>query len=155
MNVRIWYLFWMSTLSIITQTQQALVWGVWCRCFSRAVRTLVVIEPDSWSKGCEFESWQERREIFFFFFSRVNFMCWLFFDACSTPVLPQWHLKVPGHSAKSAGVRIDLNTHTPLNKQSRSGLTMPLSRHNVKTYPETSSHANRLSSMSHCVLILA
>ena len=40
---------------------------------------------------------------------------------------------------------------------------MPLSRHSVGTYLETSSHAirqgtlghNRLSSLSHCVLILA
>ena len=34
------------------------------------------------------------------FFSRVNFMCWLLFDVRSTPVLPQWHVKHPGHSAK-------------------------------------------------------
>ena len=40
---------------------------------------------------------------------------------------------------------------------------MPLSRHNVETYQETSSHAarqgtlghNRLTSLSHCGLILA
>ena len=45
----------------------------------------------------------------------------------------------------------------------RSGLTMPLSRHSVGTYQETSSHAtrqgtlghSRLSSLSHCGLILA
>ena len=43
------------------------------------------------------------------------------------------------------------------------GLTMPLSRHSMGTYPETSSHAtcqgtfgrNRLSSLSQCGLILA
>ena len=38
-------------------------------------------------------------------------------DSCfgvrSTPVLPQWHVKNPGHSARSAGVRLQLNTHTP------------------------------------------
>ena len=38
-------------------------------------------------------------------------------DTCfgirSTPVLPQWHVKDPGHSAKSAGGRLQLNTHTP------------------------------------------
>ena len=45
------------------------------------------------------------------------------------------------HSAKSAGGRLHLNTHTPLTQRSRSGLTMPLSRHSVGTYPETSSHA--------------
>ena len=56
-----------------------------------------------------------------------------------------------------------LNTHTPLTQQSRSGLTVPLSRHSVGTCQETSSHATRqgtigyscLSSLSHCGLILA
>ena len=42
------------------------------------------------------------------FFSRVNFVCWLLFGVCSTPVLPQWHVKDPGHSAKSAGDRFHL-----------------------------------------------
>ena len=71
--------------------------------------------------------------------------------------------KDPGHSAKSAGGRLHLKTHTPLTQRSRSGLTMPLSRHSVGTYPETSSHAtcqgtfgnSSLSSLSHCGLILA
>ena len=44
------------------------------------------------------------------------------------PVLPQWHVKDPGYSAKSAGGRLHLNTHTPLTQRSRSGLTMPLSK---------------------------
>ena len=35
-----------------------------------------------------------------------------YFGICSTPVLPQEHLKDPGHSAKSAGDRLQLNTHT-------------------------------------------
>ena len=74
------------------------------------------------------------RRIFFF---RVNFVCWLLFGVRSTPVLPQWHVKDPGHSAKSAGGRLHLNTHTPLTQRSRSGLTMPLSRHSLGTYPET------------------
>ena len=42
-------------------------------------------------------------------------------------------LNYPGHSAKSAGGRLHLNTHTPLTQRSRSGLTMPLSRHNEGT----------------------
>ena len=46
----------------------------------------------------------------------------------STPVLPQWHVKDPGHSAKSAGGRLNLNTHiyihTPLDHRSRGGLIM-------------------------------
>ena len=43
-------------------------------------------------------------------------------------MLPQRHVKDPGHSAKSAGGRLHLNTHTPLTKRSRSGLTMLLSK---------------------------
>ena len=39
--------------------------------------------------------------------------------------------KRSGHSAKSAGGRLHLNTHTPLTHRSRSGLTIPLSRHSV------------------------
>ena len=46
------------------------------------------------------------------FFSRVNFVCWLLFSVRSTPVLPQWHIKDPGHSAKSVGGRLHLNTYT-------------------------------------------
>ena len=78
------------------------------------------------------------------------------------PVLPQWLVKDPGHSAKSAGGRLHLNTHTPLTHRSRSGLIMSLSRQSVGIYQETSSHAtrqgtlghSRLSSLSHCGLIL-
>ena len=85
------------------------------------------------------------------------------FGVRSDPVLPQWHVKDPGHSAKSAGGRLHLNTHTALTQRSLSGLTMLLSRHSVGTYHETSSHAidrgtlgqSRLSSLSHCGLILA
>ena len=81
------------------------------------------------------------------------------FHPCVTAVA----CKRLGHSAKSAGVRIHLNTHTPLTHQSRSGLTIPLSRQSVGIYQETSSHATRqgtlgyshLSSLSHCRLILA
>ena len=97
------------------------------------------------------------------FFPRVNFMCWLLFGVRSTPVLPQWHVKDSGHTTKSAGGRLHLNRHTPLTQRSRSGLTMLLSRYSVGTYQETSSHAarqgtlghSRLSSLSHCELILA
>ena len=85
------------------------------------------------------------------------------FVVCSTPVLPQWHVKDPGHSAKSAGGRLHLNMHTPLTQRSQGGLTMLLCMHSVGTYQETSSHAthlgtlglNRLSSLSHCGLIMA
>ena len=80
-------------------------------------------------------------------------------------VLPHWHIKEPRHSAKSAGGRLHLNTHTSLTQQNQSGLTMPLSRHSVGTYPEMSLHATcqgtlghshlSLSSLSYCGLILA
>ena len=97
------------------------------------------------------------------FFSKVYFLCLLLFVARSTPVLPKWHVKDPGHSAKTASGRLHLNTCTPLTQRSRGGLIMPLFRHSVGTYPETSSHAtcqekfshSRLSPLSHCGLILA
>ena len=96
-------------------------------------------------------------------FSRVNFVCWLFFGVCSNPLLPQWHIKDPGHSAKSVGGRLHLNMYVPLTQQSQSGLTMLPSMHSVGTNPKTSSHAtckgtfthSHLTSMSHCGLILA
>ena len=53
----------------------------------------------------------------FFFFSRLNFVSWFFFGVRSTPVLPQWHIKDPGHSVKSAGGRLHLTTHTPLTQR--------------------------------------
>ena len=34
-----------------------------------------------------------------------------YFGIRSTPVLPQYHVKDPGHSAKRAGGRLQLNTH--------------------------------------------
>ena len=36
-----------------------------------------------------------------------------YFGIHSTPVLPQQHLKGPGHCAKSAGGRLQLNMHAP------------------------------------------
>ena len=121
--------------------------------------SLLVRVPDPWSKGCEFESWQEQWENFL----HQSQLCVLTLIRCPFhPVLPQWHVKDPGHSAKSAGGRLHLKTHTPLTQRCRSGLTMLLSRHSVGTYPETSSHAtcqgtfclSHLSSLSHCGLIL-
>ena len=97
-------------------------------------------EPVSRSKGCEFESRQERRENFLLQ-SRLCVLT-LLLGVRSTPVLPQWHVKDPGHSAKSAGGRLHLKTHTPLTQRSRSGLTMLLSRHRVGTSLEAHSHAN-------------
>ena len=51
--------------------------------------------------------------------------------------------KDSSHSAKSAGGRLHLNMHAQLIQQSWNGLIMPLSRHSVGTYQETSSHATR------------
>ena len=50
-----------------------------------------------------------------------------YFGIRSTPVLPQQHVKNPGHSAKSAGGRLQLNMHTPyvLNRASALVTTCP------------------------------
>ena len=45
------------------------------------------------------------------FFSRVDFVCRHLFSVCSTSVLLQWHVKDPGHSAKTASGKLHLNTH--------------------------------------------
>ena len=45
--------------------------------------------------------------------SRRIFCADSYFGICSTPMLPQQHVKDPGHSAKSAGGRLQLNMHTP------------------------------------------
>ena len=95
---------------------------------------MLVRAPDSSSKGCQFESRQKRRQNFLLH----SQLCVLTLIPCpfrSTPVLPQWHVKDPCHSAKSAGGRLHLNTYTPLTQRSQSGLTM-LSRRSVGTYWE-------------------
>ena len=78
-------------------------------------------------------------------------------------MLPQWHVKDPGHFTKRAGGRLHLNTHIALTQRNRSGVTTRLSRYSVGISPKTSSHAtcqgkfghSRLTSLSHCGLILA
>ena len=47
-----------------------------------------------------------------FVFTRVSstFCANSYFSIRSTPVLPQWNVKDPGHSAKSASGRLQLNT---------------------------------------------
>ena len=74
------------------------------------------------------------------------------------PALPQWHIKDPGHSAKSADGRLKVNTHTHFDHRSRSGLTM-LSRHSVGTnrgneLTRNSSRNNKPAELNHCGLIL-
>ena len=57
------------------------------------------------------------------------------------PHVPQWHVKDPGHSAKSACGRLQLNTHTPWFQRSRNGLTI-LSTHSVGTCEENAITTN-------------
>ena len=91
------------------------------------------------------------------FFSRVNFLVLTLIWCLYHPLLWQWHVKDPNHSAKSAGGRLYMNTHVcTLNSPSQSRLTMLVCRHSVWTYQEMSSHAthqgtlgrSRLSSLS-------
>ena len=65
-------------------------------------------------------------------------LCADLFRALSTPMLPQWHVKDPGHSAKSVGGRLHLSMHTPLTpvKSEWADCHCPGS---VGTYRETSS----------------
>ena len=55
------------------------------------------------------------------------------FSVRSARVLPQWHVKDPVYSAKSAGGRLHLNTRAPLAQQSRSELII-LNWRSVGTY---------------------
>ena len=119
----------------------------------------LVRAPDSWSKGCEFESRQELRENFLL----QSQLCVLTLIRCPFhPFVTAVARKRPRSFCQSAGGRLHLNTHTPLTQRSRSGLIMSLSRNSVGTYPEMSSHAtcqgtlghSNLSSLSHCRLIL-
>ena len=65
----------------------------------------------------------------------------LLFGVHSTPVLLQWHVKDPGHSAKSAGDRLHLNMLTSLIQWSGSGLTAPKSPHARKKPPHNECNA--------------
>ena len=58
-----------------------------------------------------------------------------FFGIRSTPMLLQRYIKDPGHSAKSAGSKLQLNMHTFLTQRSQSVLDMP-SRQSVGTHQE-------------------
>ena len=52
------------------------------------------------------------------FYSPELTFCADFIQSLFHPVLSQLHVKDPGHSAKNAGGRLHLNTHTPLTQQS-------------------------------------
>ena len=122
--------------------------------------SLLVRAPDSWLKGCKFRSGQERQENFLL----KSWLCvltliWCPFHPCVTAVASER----PWSFCKKCRWQVNLNMHTPLTQWSLSGLTMPLSRHSVGTYPEMNSHTtcqgtfghSRLSSLSYCGLILA
>ena len=116
--------------------------------------------PDSWSKGCEFEARQERRENFLL----QSQLCVLTLIWCPfQPRVTAVARKRPRSFCKKCRWQVTRKHAYTLTQRIRSGLTMPLSRHSVRTYQEMSSHATRqgtlshshLSSLSHCGLILA
>ena len=74
-------------------------------------KSSVVRAPDSWLKGGRFESLQEWQENYLL--QDQPFCADSYFGICSTPVLLQYHIKDPGHAAKSAGGRLQLKTHAP------------------------------------------
>ena len=98
---------------------------------------------DSWSKGCELESWQEWWENFLpqGKLSVLTLIWYPFY-----PMLPQWHIKDPSHSAKSAGGRLHLNMLTSLIQRSQSGLIM-LSRHSVGIFQRNELTRNSLGNI--------
>ena len=77
-----------------------------------------------------------------------------------TPVLPQWHVKKPGHSAKSAGGMLHTYTLCPLKSEWDDYAAVQAE---CEIYQKTSSHATRQgtlghsrhSSLSHCGLNMA
>ena len=89
--------------------------------------------PDSWWKGCEFESRQEN----FLLQSQLCMLTlmWCPFYPCVTTVT----CKRPQSFCQSTGGRLHLNMLTPFTQRSWSELTMLLSRHSVGTYQEMSS----------------
>ena len=71
----------------------------------------VVRAPDSWSKRSRVRVPAEAAGDFSF--PGLTFCADFYFGIRFSPVLPQLHVKYPGHSAKSAGGRLQLNTHSP------------------------------------------
>ena len=69
---------------------------------------------------------------FFSLSPKVDF-CADSYSVSAPPHVTTLHIKDPGHSAKSAGGRLHLHTHTPWVQRSRSGLCSPC-RHSVGTY---------------------
>ena len=86
-------------------------------------------------------------------FPKLTFSAgWLLFGVRFTPVLPQWHVKKNcGHSAKKCKWQVATTHVNTLDPTKLEWPLIMLSRHSVKT----SLRATRLSSLSHCKLILA
>ena len=73
--------------------------------------------PNSWNVAGSISGRNSR----IIFSSRVAFLCWLFFGVHSTPMLTQWHIKDPRHSAKSAGGGLHLTPIHPWSNEVRVG----------------------------------
>ena len=99
----------------------------------------LVRAPDSSSKGCGFESRQERRENFLL----QSQLCALTLFRClfHSRVTAVARERPRSFCQKCMWQITSKHTRTPLTQRSRSELAVPLSRYRVGTYPETSSHA--------------
>ena len=99
-----------------TQTKSLSFQKLYQKCTSdwrRSKVGLTVTATMRWTRDRKAASSNSGRSGGRIFFCKVNFVCRLLFRVRSTPVLQQWHVKDPNHSAKSAGGRLHLNTHTP------------------------------------------
>ena len=121
---------------------------------------LVGRAPDCWLKDCEFESRQKRWENFLI----QSQLCVLTLIQCLFhPLVTPVACKRPRSFCKKCRWQVTLKHAYTLTQQSQIGLSMPLCRHSVGTYKETSSHSTHQetlghshpSSLSHCGLILA
>ena len=117
------FLWFMPRDKIISWSWQMLITTFFC---TACVITVCVL--CSWRAGiaCWLECWTCDRKVASsnhgwsgrrIFLSRLNFVCWLLFGVCSTPLAPQWHIKDPGHSAKSVGGRLHQNRPTSLTQR--------------------------------------
>ena len=143
----------------VSQTICACLLAWWCFCFV----LLLLLRWDSLLVECrtrdgKVASLKPGRSSRGIFFSRVNFLCWLLFGVRSTPHVTTVACKRPQSFCQKCIWQVKPKHMYTLTQQSRSGLTMLLSRHSEETYQEMSSHAahqgtlgySHLSSMSHC-----
>ena len=117
--IQIYYnLSWaLMVMFALLQGERQITWTV-------EVKTWFMVHDtmQSITRGAEIAQWLERRTRDWkvaglnphrsngrIFFSRVNFLCWLLFRYLLHPRVTA----DPGHSAKSAGGRLQLNMHTP------------------------------------------